>query len=40
MGLAAATGIPPHDIAALDWGELVTLGDVVAEQNGGKRGRS
>ena len=34
MHLAAATGISPREIAGLDWVELLTLAEVVAEQKG------
>lgn len=37
MALAAATGIPPREIQQLDWLELATLADVVAEQHSGNR---
>jgi hypothetical protein len=38
MALAAATGISPREISALDWLELVTLADVVAEQHSPRKG--
>ena len=39
MAIAAHTGIAPESLLGLDWDDLITLADVVAEMGGGKRAK-